>query len=402
MNAVALAGIAAALVLGIATGVMITRRRLVRSAEESKVAEDDVSLALKVAEQAVDSRDLILSSMEEGILLIDAGGQVLFGNPSIHRLLGLRPESTQALSPVALRRAVNDAGRSRHLLTVEVEVGSPTRWLLGSAAPVGTDGSVLLVLRDITKEKRLDAVRQDLVANASHELKSPAAAIQAAAETIRRASVEDPAAVPRFAEQLEREAMRLSRIVSDLLDLSRLETGTMFDEPVALDEVVREEAERSMKAAREAGLALEVDSESVVVEGSGRDLALLVRNLIDNAVRYSADGGTVNVELSSHDGSAVLQVRDTGSGIPSRDLPRIFERFYRVDRARSRDTGGTGLGLSIVKHVAENHGGSVAVESELGAGSSFTVRIPAGGPGSGREGAGNARPEVASEGPPSR
>jgi two-component system, OmpR family, sensor histidine kinase SenX3 len=184
--------------------------------------------------------------------------------------------------------------------------------------------------------------------------------------------------VPRFAAQLEREALRLSRIVSDLLDLSRLETGSTLDEEVALEAILRDEVERFETSAREAGVELAIDGASVPrVHGSVRDLALMVRNLVDNAIRYTRPGGRVEVAMTREDRDVVLTVSDNGLGIPSRELPRIFERFYRVDRARSRETGGTGLGLSIVKHVAENHGGSVEVESELGRGSTFRVRLPA-------------------------
>jgi signal transduction histidine kinase len=243
---------------------------------------------------------------------------------------------------------------------------------------VGEDAAVLLVVRDVTEARRLEAVRRDFVTNASHELKTPAASIQAAAETIGTAAVHDPAVVPRFAAQLEREALRLSRIVSDLLDLSRLESGSALEEQVALDAVLRDEAERFEGPAAEAGVALSMDAEMVPrVRGSARELALMVRNLVDNAIRYTRPGGRVDVRLAPADGEVVLTVADTGVGIPSRDLGRVFERFYRVDRARSRETGGTGLGLSIVKHVVENHGGTVTVRSELGVGSTFEVRLPA-------------------------
>jgi two-component system, OmpR family, sensor histidine kinase SenX3 len=221
-------------------------------------------------------------------------------------------------------------------------------------------------------------VRRDFVANASHELKTPAASIQAVAETLRSVVDADPAAVHRFAAQLEREALRLSRIVADLLDLSRLETGSELGERIRLDALVREEVERYDDSAREAGVRLSVDARTAVtVTGSARDLSLLVRNLIDNAIRYTKPGGSVEVGIAPESVGAIsLAVRDTGVGIPQRDLARIFERFYRVDRARSRETGGTGLGLAIVRHVAENHGGSVAVTSELGAGTTFTVQLP--------------------------
>jgi signal transduction histidine kinase len=278
-----------------------------------------------------------------------------------------------------MRSAVERAAAERAPASSEAEVGA-SRWLRGSAVPVHADGSVLLVIRDVTEARRLEAVRRDFVANASHELKTPAATIQAAAETIRRAATDDPSVVPRFAGQLEGEAIRLSRIVGDLLDLSRLESGSELDDVVALDAVLRDESERFEDPAAEAGVKLTVSPNGPArVRGSARDLALLVRNLVDNAIRYTPAGGSVEVALTKDNDEAVLTVSDTGVGIPTRDLPRVFERFYRVDRARSRETGGTGLGLSIVRHVVENHGGRVSVDSELGRGTRFEVRLPAAG-----------------------
>jgi signal transduction histidine kinase len=220
-------------------------------------------------------------------------------------------------------------------------------------------------------------VRRDFVANASHELKTPVASIQAAAETLITVWQDDPDAVPRFAQQLDREAVRLSRIVADLLDLSRLESGSELHEQVHMDALVREEAERFDTTVIEARLTMRVEALAVpTVRGSGRDLSLLVRNLLDNAIRYTREGGSVVASVTADDSWVTLHVKDTGIGIPSRELPRVFERFYRVDRARSRETGGTGLGLAIVRHVAENHGGSVRVESELGSGTTFRVELP--------------------------
>lgn len=335
-----------------------------------------LSEEVATSHEAQRSRDLILSSMDEGILLLDAGGTTMFSNPALARHLGTAPTSSATLSPAGLRDAVDRAAADGATVEVEVETGTPSRWLRGAAVPVDPRGAVLLVLRDITNPKRLEAVRRDFVANASHELKTPAATIQVTAETIKRAVSDDPQVVPRFADQLEREAVRLSRIVSDLLDLSRLETATGSAQEVDLDALVREEASAVASDAAGKGVALAVESEPAHVRGSERDLSLLVRNLLDNALGYTSEGGSVHVTLSREDDSVVLRVADTGVGIPSRDLARVFERFYRVDRARSRETGGTGLGLSIVKHVTENHGGTVAVESELGRGSTFTVRIP--------------------------
>jgi two-component system, OmpR family, phosphate regulon sensor histidine kinase PhoR len=323
--------------------------------------------------------DLVLSSMLEGVVLFDGSGQTIYANSATEGHLGGVPRSVAALLPLGMRSAVERAAIERAPVSSETEVAA-SRWLRGSAVPVQGDGSVLLVIRDVTEARRLDAVRRDFVANASHELKTPAATIQAAAETIRSAATDDPSVVPRFAAQLEGEAIRLSRIVGDLLDLSRLESGSELEDVVALDAVLRDESERFEDPAAEAGVRLTITANGpALVRGSARDLALLVRNLVDNAIRYTPTGGSVDVTLATDDGEAVLTVTDTGAGIPTRDLPRIFERFYRVDRARSRETGGTGLGLAIVRHVAENYGGRVSVDSELGRGTRFEVRLPAAG-----------------------
>jgi len=316
------------------------------------------------------TQGLILSSMEEGILLAASDGTVTFTNPAVERHLGSAPKVLTNLLPLPLRDAMRQASEHHAMVSVDVDVGAPARWLRGAAVPVDNDGSVLLVLRDVTEAKRIDEIRRDFVENASHELKTPAASIRAAAETIRTA--DDPSIVPRFAEQLEREAIRLSRIVSDLLDLSRLESGAESDNAEPMDEILAEEIERWSAEPIE----LHAETEPVSVRAPRRDLALLVRNLVDNAVHYTPDDGRVDVTLTRADGDAVLTVADTGSGIPSRDLSRIFERFYRVDRARSRETGGTGLGLSIVKHVVENAGGAIEVHSELGQGTQVEVRLP--------------------------
>jgi signal transduction histidine kinase len=352
-----------------------SRARDATSARERTVTELRTRLERSEAERV--PATTILTSMEEGVVLFGPDDATGLANAAAERHLGVRPSSIDALLPLGLRRIVRRAADERTALVTEAETGAPMRVLRGSAIPTN-DGSVVLVVRDVTETRRLDQVRRDFVANASHELKTPAASIQAAAETIRTAAGEDPSVIPRFASQLEREAARLSRIVSDLLDLSRLESGSALDESVALDAIVRDEGERFEEPAAEAGVGLSVRADGIPrVRGSSRDLALLVRNLVDNAIRYTRPGGHVDVDLTGDDGEVVLAIVDTGLGIPSRDLPRIFERFYRVDRARSRETGGTGLGLSIVKHVAENHGGRVVVTSELGQGTRFEVRLPA-------------------------
>ncbi len=362
-------------------GWAFTRRERARSraAELARVRHDEEEAErARAGEEDRRRMDLVLSSLLEGVVLFGPDEQTIFENPAAGTHLGVVPRSMTALLPLAIQEVARRAAGRGQASTTEVEVGSPARWLRASAVPVHDDGTVLLVIRDVTEARRQDAVRRDFVANASHELKTPAASIQAAAETIRTASHDDPAVIPRFAAQLEREAVRLSRIVGDLLDLSRLESGSELEEAVALDAVLRDEGERFEDPAAEAGVELSISAEAVPrVRGSARDLALLVRNLVDNAIRYTRAGGQVDVAIGAENGEVVLRVSDTGVGIPQRELPRIFERFYRVDRARSRETGGTGLGLSIVRHVVENHGGRISVESELGRGTRFEVRLPA-------------------------
>jgi signal transduction histidine kinase len=326
-------------------------------------------------------RDLTLSTMQEGLLLIGADARVAFANDAIGRHLPSTPSTLDTVQPFALRSAIEDSRERGEATSVLVETGVPTRWLRGTITPAA-DGATLVVVRDVTQQRQLDFVRRDFVANASHELKTPAASIQAAAETLRQVVLDDPEAVPRFAMQLEREAIRLSRIVADLLDLSRLESGSALDDLVSLGAATREEAQRLEEAAREAGVTLEIETSGErPIRGSQRDLALLVRNLVDNAIRHSHEGSEIRVQITCEDDVVSLRVSDTGIGIPSKDIPRIFERFYRVDRARSRETGGTGLGLAIVKHVVENHGGTIEVDSELGRGTTFAVRFPAAPPG---------------------
>lgn len=351
--------------------------RVARTWEERALAAEAIG-----REQQLDAleerkvRDLTLSTMHEGVLLIDSDARVAFANDAISRHLPSSPPTLDAILPFSLRTAIEDSRERGEPSSVLVETGVPTRWLRGTITPAA-DGATLVVIRDVTQQRRLESVRRDFVANASHELKTPAATIQAAAETLRRAAEEDPAAVPRFAQQLEREAVRLSRIVADLLDLSRLESGSSLDDLVSLGAAAREESQRLQEAADAAGVTLEIEADGErPLRGSHQDLALLVRNLVDNAIRYSHEGGEVRVEIGSDDREVTLRVKDTGIGIPSKDIPRVFERFYRVDRARSRETGGTGLGLAIVKHVVENHGGTIEVDSELGRGTTFTIRFP--------------------------
>ena len=318
-------------------------------------------------------RDRILDALEEGVILIGDDNSVAYLNSWARAMLGDRQAFAELPGP--LQELAGKTQLAGEVVHHQFDYGIPARRIAAAAVQLQEAGSVLLVLQDVTEAVRVEAMRQDFVADASHELKTPISAIQAGSETILRAVDEDPEAVRRFAEQVRLNAVRLSRIVVDLLDLSRLETEEPVFERVRLDELVGDEVARLDRPSGKAPVDLSLETEPIEVLGSRNDLRLATRNLLDNAQRY-APGGEVRVAVRQLDNEVVLEVADNGVGIPTRDLPRIFERFYRVDVARSRHTGGTGLGLAIVKHVAERHGGRVEVESELGAGSTFRLRLP--------------------------
>jgi two-component system, OmpR family, sensor histidine kinase SenX3 len=237
-------------------------------------------------------------------------------------------------------------------------------------------GAVAIV-EDVSERRRLEDVRRDFVANVSHELKTPVGALRLLAETLD--GEEDPDVVTRLLARVTEEAGRLGRIIEELLDLSRIEVNeSPAHERVGLQLIVAEATRPLHSVARDRGVELVVGPAppGVAIPGDRRDLVSAVGNLVDNAIKYSEPGGQVRVTVTASRGWVDIDVVDNGIGIPSRDLERIFERFYRVDRARSRSTGGTGLGLSIVRHIAVNHGGTVAVRSVEGEGSTFTLRLP--------------------------
>ena len=354
----------------------LTRRPTRRgrlTAAEARIAE--LEARVEALTQQVTAREAVLSAIGDGIVLFGSSGRLAYANPAARDLFGRRFDSVAELTPEALQEAVDTVIRRGGPAEATVESGG--RVLSAAAAWAGTEGAVVLVARDVTAERRLDRIRRDFVANASHELKTPVASIQALAETLTEAAGRDHDATRRFLARLEQEASRLSSLVDDLLDLSRLEGGPAGTDGVDLAAVVADEAARLRPRAEAVGLRLVVEaSEPVAVPGSRGDLGLLVNNLIDNAIRYSPDGGEIRTTVRVRRDTVELRVADTGLGIAARDQDRIFERFYRVDPARSRATGGTGLGLSIVRHVAESHGGTVTVRSVLGAGSTFIVRLP--------------------------
>lgn len=319
--------------------------------------------------------EVVLDALPQGTLLVDGADQVVYANRSLIDLLGPVPEGLAQVVPFRIQEMVRRARVERTVVDIDLEHGRPARVLRVIVSPFD-DGRALVVVSDITDRRRVDDVRRDFVTNASHELKTPVSSILASAETLQVALERAPDKVPQFAAQIEVAARSLARLVSDLLDLSRLEGRTAEHIEMDLERVVVAEVERMRPLAEERKIGVVSDTVPVSVTGSPEDLALAVRNLLDNAVRYSDPGAVVTIRLDRQGDEAVVAVTDTGTGIPQRDLERIFERFYRVDVARSRATGGTGLGLSIVRHVVESHGGQVNVESQLGSGSTFTLRLP--------------------------
>lgn len=320
--------------------------------------------------------EVVLDALPQGTLLVDVDDTVLYANRSLVEMLGPVPETLAQVVPFRIQEMVRRARAEAATVDLDLDHGRPARVLRVIVSPFD-DGRALVVVSDITDRRRVDDVRRDFVTNASHELKTPVTSILAAAETLQVAVDKAPEKVPQFAAQIEVAARSMARLVGDLLDLSRLEGRTAEHAEMDLETVVVAEVERVRPLAEDRGVGLGAETTPVAVTGSPEDLALAVRNLLDNAVRYTEAGGRVTVEVGREGDEAVISVTDTGAGIPQRDLERIFERFYRVDVARSRAKGGTGLGLSIVRHVVDSHGGKVSVESELGSGSTFTIRLPA-------------------------
>jgi two-component system, OmpR family, sensor histidine kinase SenX3 len=344
--------------------------RLRRALDDRDAADAVRDLAHERLERALDAVDL-------GVVVADEDGVEVYRNPVGQTYSSAR--HADALVEAAVADLIAEAleGRRAHR-TLDL-FGPPRRTLVITTtplpSPLGT--GALAVIDDITERRRLEAVRRDFVANISHELKTPVGALGLLAETL---AVEDDDEVSRrLAGRIQAEAFRVGRTIEDLLELSRIESGELPDRsPVPVHVVVAEAVERIRPAAEHAGITIEPDEVSprLAIFGDRRQLVSALYNLLDNAVKYSDAGSTVQVVASTDGTSVELAVTDHGIGIPTRDLERVFERFYRVDQARSRRTGGTGLGLAIVRHVVENHEGSARVESRLGAGSTFTLRLP--------------------------
>jgi two-component system phosphate regulon sensor histidine kinase PhoR len=337
-------------------------------------------------------RDTILASMVEGLLAVDSDDRILVANAAARAALGIGPEPVEGRMLVETVRIpqlvdfVEQVRAASQPLGIELVIREPrTRYLEMHGAPLhmaenGATGAVV-VLNDVTRLRKLEEVRRDFVANVSHELKTPVTSIKGFLETLLdRGALEEPESARRFLGIISRQTERLADIIADLLYLSKLEyeEKQIAVQPVDLELVIEHCVANFEHGAQAGGVNLSVRIETPEHWLLG-DASLLTRaldNLIDNAIKYSPSGGRVEVGLREDSGELLLQVTDQGIGIPEEHLPRISERFYRVDTARSREMGGTGLGLAIVKHVAQAHSGRLQVESRLGEGSRFTLRFP--------------------------
>jgi two-component system phosphate regulon sensor histidine kinase PhoR len=347
----------------------------------------------------------ILRSMVEGVAVIDAEERLVFYNRAFSEIFNVEGTSGEGRALIEIvrnsellaliRRALRgDEGLQSDIVmgitqtqsfsvtaapVNAMEVPTPDRPAAGRASAERPSGAVV-VLHDVTELRRLERVRQDFVANVSHEFKTPLTAIQGFAETLLAGALDDPSNNRRFLEIIRNHAIRLARLTNDLLKLARIEAGKLEVEfsTVGLMELIEACAETTLLKAdrKEITLEIEVPPKLPAVRGDAGLMRDVLQNLLDNAIQYTPHGGHIRVTADAGDRDAVVTVADTGIGIPLADQERIFERFYRVDAARSREAGGTGLGLSIAKHIVEAHGGRLWVESTVGQGSRFSFSIP--------------------------
>jgi len=389
--------IGAAYAIGSRRGVKALKQRLVSLGDrlgadplpkDPKGVEDALGHVERATEHAAEavadsSADAIrlrrvLDSLAQAVVVCDERGQLVFRNSRAVALMGSRHGDALAAQAVDDLLASTTPGASEER-TLEL-YGPPRRTLSVRTESIDNGQrmlGVIAIIDDVSERRRLEEVRRDFVANVSHELKTPMGALGLLAETLLAET--EPEVSRRLAQRIHSEAFRISRIIDDLLDLSRIENEESPPrDPVLVNLVMAEAVERVRAAAeqRDVEIKLEEPSPPVAVLGDRRQLTSALYNLLENAVKFSYEGGIVEFTGTVDGDDIVVAVADKGLGIPTRDLERIFERFYRVDHGRSRSTGGTGLGLSIVRHVANSHHGSVSVESREGEGSTFTLRLP--------------------------
>lgn len=376
MNVV-LAVLAAAFACGWFATFWVMRRDRRTLSDEAQVHETELA-RLSAATAAAQRVQSAFDALPDGVVVTDPDGAVVFRNGAAFRFVDARHSDAvveSAIAELAATALANERGER------DLELFGPPRRVLSLRSQrilhgVHTVGAVVWV-RDVSDARRVEDMRRDFVANVSHELRTPVGALGLLAETM--ADEPDIEVMRRFAEQMEREAVRLGNIIEDLLDLSVIESNDVpAFQAVNVGDVVHAAVANVRGAAEVANIALHVVpcEHDLWVLGDRRQLVSAIYNLLDNAVKYSDPNSAVRIRASHTATDVTIEVRDNGIGIPTRDLQRVFERFYRVDRARSRETGGTGLGLAIVRHVVGVHGGTVTLQSHEGEGSAFAVTLP--------------------------
>lgn len=331
---------------------------------------------------------VMLETLPEGVIAIDGAQQIRFANPSVFSLFRLPKQNIsgrplhEIIREPALQESIASTFAEDEPFATEFELTNPLRVVAfrGRKLMMESGPGIIIVLQDITELRRLEGVRQEFFTNVSHELKTPLAAIKAFTETLLDGGIENQDIQVRFLQRIDEQANRLHMLVIDMLMLARAESRDPgFDiQPLNVGSAVLGcvESLRDKAEAKRHTLRAEVAHRDCWVEADSEGILTILRNLIDNAIKYTPEGGAIVVSVERTDESVVLSVEDNGVGIPKADLDRVFERFYRVDKARSRELGGTGLGLSIVKHLAQTFGGSVSVTSEVDVGTRFSVVLP--------------------------
>jgi len=338
----------------------------------------------------------VIANMISGIVVLGRDDKIVLMNKAAERMLGIPADQAVGIAydrlkpPLPFEQLVFDCIYKREHVRDEIVLHEPEEKTIDiHIIPLGQDtpnnAGIVIVLHDITAIRKLERMRSEFVANVSHELKTPISAVKGFAETLLSGSVEDKATVQSFIQIIYDESERLNRLLGDILELSKIETKKepLHFAPIQMDALLHSVVEMMRPQANQKRIDLTLETpRDIYIEGDEDRLRQVFINLLSNGINYTPENGSVKMRLTTAGGEdgeydrVIVSVSDTGIGIPKKDLPRIFERFYRVDKARSRSSGGTGLGLSIVKHLVELHHGTIQVKSELGVGSTFSVELP--------------------------
>jgi len=370
---------------------IISSAKLEELKESAKKAEQKASELFSLLDSQRGLAETVLKSMTEGVLAVDQNGRIILANPAIEKMFNrIEPEILgktirEGLLNNEIADLIDEAVKLDKTVSREIKIVFPVEGsFMAIANPMrkgtGERAGVVCVLHDITEIRKLEMYRSEFMANVSHELKTPLTAIRSYAETLINGAVNDKEHNLEFLKKIDKHALNLSALIDDQLEISKLESKKELGPFTRVDilKTISHAAETITEKAKKKNISIEknISKRECFVSGMEDHIYRAVLNLLDNAVNYTADYGRVEISCVKKDDKIEITVTDNGIGIPKEHLPRIFERFYRVDKARSRELGGTGLGLAIVKHVANIHNGTVSVESEENKGSVFTINLP--------------------------